>query len=165
MNTTSANTLSTLSDAMTFDSGMLCDGREAGRRGMLGGLFCSEISTGSSSKTSSESSSSRAVAVLLKSFDSVVIDFRRGTLTIRKSPKTRAFLVVSVASSAVLNNLRQQRGIAEMSEKLSDSDPRLQILSVSSSLAWSTARAYANEARVVLEFGVPRCKNPPGITQ
>lgn len=125
MNGLRANILLTLNAAMTFGSGLLCESREAGRRGTLGGFFSPEISTGGFSKTSSESSSGWEVAALWESFDSVVIDFRPGTLTIKKSPDTRAFAVVSVASSAVLNNLRQQRGQAEISEKLSDSDSRL----------------------------------------
>jgi hypothetical protein len=76
-------------------------------------LSSAGISTGSSSKTSSESSSAGAVAVRLNCFNSVVIDFRQGALTIEESPEIRAFAVVSEAISAVLSNLRQAREWSE----------------------------------------------------
>ena len=126
MNVAFANKLVSLNAAMTFGIRVLCDGREAGRRETLGGLFLSEIYTGSSGKTSSESSSYRRVAVLPGCFGSVVIDFRRGALTIKKSPETWAFAVDSVASSAVLNNLRQASEGSGTREGPTDSDPRLQ---------------------------------------
>lgn len=140
--------------AMTFGEGMLRKGAGLAAGKQPAATFSSEISTGGSSKTSSESSSSRAVAVLSKCFDSVVIDFRRVTLTIKKSPEIRAFSVDSVASSAVLNNLRQASGESGKREGPTDSDPRLQSPVRQHQALVRTARRLSAETLTPIPLGV-----------